>query len=228
MPRDNFRDLDEEDMRVIFDLFDTDGGGTIGREDVPEMIRTLLFETPTQDEVDRLIDKFDDSGDGELDFKEFCAMMRQYVSPLDITVPMTPDHELGLVLRKRKDDKICILHVEPELCPALYSAARTGILRPGHPISKIDGEVFHDPLVVGEYLRRRNKEHAAVITLGAPETHSALGHHLVQPWWQMRALAGTGFGETLALRKARQKVRQSASNTTADSYHAGHEHCAYV
>ena len=52
---DNFENLDEEIMRVIFDLFDSDGGGTIGREEVPEMIRTLLFEVPSEEQVDQLI-----------------------------------------------------------------------------------------------------------------------------------------------------------------------------
>ena len=55
MPRDNFENLDEEIMRVIFDLFDSDGGGTIGREEVPEMIRTLLFEVPREEQVDQLL-----------------------------------------------------------------------------------------------------------------------------------------------------------------------------
>ena len=98
MPRDNFTNLDEEIMREIFDLFDSDGGGTIGREEVPEMIRTILFEVPTDAQVEALITKYDADNSGELDFEEFTNLMKDYVSPLDLTIPPNPcvHAELGL------------------------------------------------------------------------------------------------------------------------------------
>ena len=48
--------------------------------------------------------------------------------------------ELGLVLRNRKDGHVCIVSVCPELCPALYEAARRGFMVPGHRIASIDGQ----------------------------------------------------------------------------------------
>ena len=228
MPRDNFENLDEEIMRVIFDLFDSDGGGTIGREEVPEMIRTLLFEVPSEEQVDQLIAKFDDSGDGELDFEEFSNMMKMYVSPLDLTLPPEPVNELGLTLRMRKDGSICIMAIDPALCPVLHRAAVDGILRPGHPIAKIDKERYTDVLEAAAYIRARIKERSVLITLAAPEIGSNLGHHLTIGWWQNSALASAGFSESREIRESRNRVRQSASNTLLSSYYHGARYCAYI
>ena len=64
-------------------------------------------------------------------------MMKEYKSPLDIHVGPT-DGELGVTLRMRKDGHICILSVDPDLCPPLYEAAANSLLKPGHPIATID------------------------------------------------------------------------------------------
>ena len=230
MPRDNFTNLDEEIMREIFDLFDSDGGGTIGREEVPEMIRTILFEVPTDAQVEALITKYDADNSGELDFEEFTNLMKDYVSPLDLTLPPNPcvHAELGLVLRMRKDGNICIMAIDEHLCPVLHRAAVHGILRPGHPIAKIDGERFTDIRVAADYIRQRIKNRPILITLAAPELGSNMGHHLTIPWWENSSLASATFCEDLQIRESRNRVRRSASNTLLSSYWAGERYCAYV
>ena len=55
-------------------------------------------------------------------------MMKEYKSPLDIHVGPT-DGELGVTLRMRKDGSICIMAIDPALCPVLHRAAVDGILR---------------------------------------------------------------------------------------------------
>ena len=128
----------------------------------------------------------------------------------------------------RKDGKICIMAIDPDLCPALHRAAVEGILRPGHPIARIDNEHFEDLHKAVEHIRVRVKTQNVLITLGAPEVHSPLGHHLTMGWWQNWALASCSFTEDETIRESRGRVRQSASNTTADSYQYGHLHCAYI
>ncbi|KAH8074488.1 hypothetical protein JL721_2050 [Aureococcus anophagefferens] len=89
MPRDNFENLDEEIMRVIFDLFDSDGGGTIGREEVPEMIRRCSSRCPARSRSTSS-SRSSTTRATASSTEEFSNMMKMYVSPLDLTLPRSP------------------------------------------------------------------------------------------------------------------------------------------
>ena len=63
---------------MAFKLFDKDGGGTI---DAAEIKSTLIGDnSEIDDEVwSTIIDEVDMDGNGEIDFYEFCHMMRKLV-----------------------------------------------------------------------------------------------------------------------------------------------------
>ena len=63
---------------MAFRLFDKDGGGTI---DAAEIKATLIGDnSEIDDEVwSGIIDEVDMDGNGEIDFYEFCHMMRKLV-----------------------------------------------------------------------------------------------------------------------------------------------------
>ena len=139
MPRQTLRIRDDNDLRTVFECFDLDESGTIDVHVIPEMIRTLMYEVPEPRQVQDLLARYDADGSGSLDFSEFQALLQDYESPYDIWIEQTQE-ELGLVLRNRKDGHVCIVSVCPELCPALYEAARRGFMVPGHRIASIDGQ----------------------------------------------------------------------------------------
>merc|ERR1711998_335331 len=71
------KELSEEQKQEIkeaFDLFDTDGSGSIDAKELKVAMRALGFE-PKKDEIQKMISDVDDSGDGEIDFDEFMVMM---------------------------------------------------------------------------------------------------------------------------------------------------------
>ena len=139
MPRQTLRIRDDNDLRTVFECFDLDESGTVDVRVIPEMIRTLMYEVPEPRQVQDLLARYDADGSGSLDFSEFQALLQDYESPYDIWIEQTQE-ELGLVLRNRKDGHVCIVSVCPELCPALYEAARRGVMVPGHRIASIDGQ----------------------------------------------------------------------------------------
>ena len=140
MPRQTLRIRDDHDLRTVFECFDLDESGTIDVHVIPEMIRTLMYEVPEPRQVQDLLARYDADGSGSLDFSEFQALLQDYESPYDIWIEQTQE-ELGLVLRNRKDGHVCIVNIpDPELCPALYEAARRGFMVPGHRIASIDGQ----------------------------------------------------------------------------------------
>ncbi|KAH7830138.1 Centrin [Monocercomonoides exilis] len=63
-----------QEIREAFDLFDTDGSGTIDAKELKVAMRALGFE-PKKDEVKRMIAEIDKDGTGTIDFNSFLEMM---------------------------------------------------------------------------------------------------------------------------------------------------------
>jgi len=63
-----------EDLRQVFDLFDTNGNGTISAKELGTIMRTI-GQDPTEAELQDLINDRDSDGSGTLDFLEFVNLM---------------------------------------------------------------------------------------------------------------------------------------------------------
>jgi len=70
----NEKDLiTNEKLKAAFNLFDKDGSGTIS----PDEIRRALGLDSTDKHLNDLIAEVDENGDGEIQFDEFCHMMKR-------------------------------------------------------------------------------------------------------------------------------------------------------
>ncbi|KAJ1458385.1 hypothetical protein M885DRAFT_513546 [Pelagophyceae sp. CCMP2097] len=67
------------EFREIFNLVDRDGGGTITKEELGELMDTLGIDA-TPEELDLMIFEIDQDNNGEIDFEEFVAVMSRKVS----------------------------------------------------------------------------------------------------------------------------------------------------
>ena len=65
-----------------FDLFDTDGSGTIDAKELKVAMRALGFE-PKREEIKKMINDIDKDGSGTIDFMEFLEMMTAKMSEKD-------------------------------------------------------------------------------------------------------------------------------------------------
>ncbi|KAL6518439.1 hypothetical protein OROGR_018941 [Orobanche gracilis] len=63
-----------QEIREAFELFDTDGSGTIDAKELNVAMRALGFEM-SEEEITRMIAEVDKDGSGAIDFDEFCHMM---------------------------------------------------------------------------------------------------------------------------------------------------------
>lgn len=72
--------LSQERMTQVFKMFDTDGSGTIDRQE----IKAFFSMTDNNEEgfVKELIDEVDANGDGEISFQEFKDMMGKIISKI--------------------------------------------------------------------------------------------------------------------------------------------------
>ncbi|MAI04730.1 MAG: hypothetical protein CMA07_03370, partial [Euryarchaeota archaeon] len=75
-PPDFFTEQEVDDLREAFNLFDTDGGGSISNAEIWTIMQSL-GQKPTAEEVQAMVDDFDEDGNGEIDFEEFLGMMYQ-------------------------------------------------------------------------------------------------------------------------------------------------------
>lgn len=66
------------ELREIFNLVDKDGGGTISKGELAELMATLGVRASSE-ELDVMIREVDIDGNGEIDFNEFVAVMQRRV-----------------------------------------------------------------------------------------------------------------------------------------------------
>eukprot|EP00939_MAST-03C_sp_MAST-3C-sp1_P000992 g992.t1 len=72
----------KQEIREAFDLFDTDGSGTIDAKELKVAMRALGFE-PKKEEIKKMITDIDTDGSGTIDFQEFLEMMTAKMSQKD-------------------------------------------------------------------------------------------------------------------------------------------------
>ena len=72
--RPGLTDDEVEELRQAFDLFDTDGSGTIDPKELRAAMQSLGFETKNQT-IYQMIQDIDKDGDGDIDFDEFLDLM---------------------------------------------------------------------------------------------------------------------------------------------------------
>ncbi|CAM9956570.1 unnamed protein product [Ascophyllum nodosum] len=72
----------KQEIREAFDLFDTDGSGTIDAKELKVAMRALGFE-PKKEEIKKMISDIDKDGSGTIDFQEFLEMMTSKMSEKD-------------------------------------------------------------------------------------------------------------------------------------------------
>ncbi|KAI8820521.1 centrin-1 [Fimicolochytrium jonesii] len=72
----------KQEIREAFDLFDTDGSGTIDTKELKVAMRALGFE-PKKEELKRMIGEVDRTGSGVIDFNDFLGLMSVKMSEKD-------------------------------------------------------------------------------------------------------------------------------------------------
>jgi len=71
-----------QEIKEAFDLFDTDGSGSIDAKELKVAMRALGFE-PKKEEIRKMISDIDTDGSGTIDFNEFLEMMTTKMSEKD-------------------------------------------------------------------------------------------------------------------------------------------------
>ena len=59
----------KQEIREAFDLFDTDGSGTIDAKELKVAMRALGFE-PKKEEIQKMISDVDDDGSGTIEYED--------------------------------------------------------------------------------------------------------------------------------------------------------------
>merc|ERR1712118_326043 len=80
----NMSEEDIQEFREIFNLVDTDRGGSISTAELGSLMETLGIRT-TQEELKLMVSEIDQNGNGEVDFDEFVQVMSRKVNA-DYTV----------------------------------------------------------------------------------------------------------------------------------------------
>ena len=78
--------ITDEKLKLAFALFDKDGGGTIDSAEVKATLTGFNQEEETEEDAliwAELVNEVDLDGNGEIDFYEFCHMMRKMIISVD-------------------------------------------------------------------------------------------------------------------------------------------------
>lgn len=81
-PRSELTEEQKQEVREAFDLFDTDGSGSIDVKELKVAMRALGFE-PKREEIKKLIADLDKDSSGQIDFNEFLQIMTVKMSEKD-------------------------------------------------------------------------------------------------------------------------------------------------
>jgi centrin-1 len=87
-----------EEIKEAFDLFDTDGSGTIDPRELKAAMQSLGFEAKNAT-IYQMVSDLDKDGSGAIDFDEFLDMMTARMSDKDTK------EDIGKVFRLFDDDK---------------------------------------------------------------------------------------------------------------------------
>ena len=71
-----------EEIREAFNLFDTDGSGSIDYKELKTAMKALGFNT-NKDDMQKIISEIDADGSGEIEFPEFMQMMTGKMAAVD-------------------------------------------------------------------------------------------------------------------------------------------------
>ena len=96
--RSELTEEQKQEIKEAFDLFDTDGSGTIDAKELKVAMRALGFE-PKKEEIRKLIADVDTNGSGVIDFPEFLDMMTTKMAERD------PREEMIKAFRLFDDDE---------------------------------------------------------------------------------------------------------------------------
>ena len=88
----------KQEIKEAFDLFDTDGSGTIDAKELKVAMRALGFE-PKKEEIRKMIAEADKNGSGVIDFPDFLDMMTTKMAERD------PREEMLKAFRLFDDDE---------------------------------------------------------------------------------------------------------------------------
>ncbi|KAI9096116.1 Centrin, EF-hand protein, 1 [Phlyctochytrium arcticum] len=81
-PSNDLTPEQKQEIREAFDLFDTDGSGTIDTKELKVAMRALGFE-PKKEELKRMIAEADRTGSGTIDFNDFLELMTTKMAEKD-------------------------------------------------------------------------------------------------------------------------------------------------
>ncbi|CAG2207002.1 CALM [Mytilus edulis] len=82
VPAGQFSEETISDWRESFSLFDKNRDGVICCRELGGVMRSI-GQTPTDDDVQKMVSDADKDGNGTVDFDEFVAMMSRYYSTMD-------------------------------------------------------------------------------------------------------------------------------------------------
>ncbi|XP_058097143.1 caltractin-like isoform X2 [Magnolia sinica] len=78
----------KQEIKEAFELFDTDGSGTIDAKELNVAMRALGFEM-TEEQIEQMIKDVDKDGSGAIDFDEFVHMMTAKIGERDTKEELT-------------------------------------------------------------------------------------------------------------------------------------------
>ncbi|EXB75082.1 putative calcium-binding protein CML20 [Morus notabilis] len=81
-PRPRLTEQKKQEIKEAFELFDTDGSGTIDAKELNVAMRALGFEM-TEEQINQMIADVDKDGSGAIDFEEFVHMMTAKIGERD-------------------------------------------------------------------------------------------------------------------------------------------------